>query len=371
MKPATARYRLRRIIVLSCLILSASLTQVPNALGIAGATVAAASQCKPLSSIAANFNGTALGAGDTLWFSSVLKLSGAPAGAAVTVRFDQASVSYVVGGVTTTVAAPSGVVTFSPAATTASTSYDATSNTWHSTVPAGLGGNTFLSGLAVPLPAGLPGGVRPVTWSGHFSSDTPGVGVSWQWAAAAYTRFGADYGALGVKPVDDPQASAYPNSDHAGTPEAERAFVTGGAMGGGGANYTGSYSGTQSSAACPFPAPTATPAPPTTTPSAACTADVPPLCLTGFTASATLVPLNTAVTLTASTNMDVGPTSDYIDIVDQFGAILASCGSGSSCSATVTANSATTKQYTAYLAQSCYPGCGIDARYATISVSWR
>jgi hypothetical protein len=94
----------------------------------------------------------------------------------------------VVGGATTTLAAPSGVVTLSPAATTASIRYDAASNTWYTTVPTGLGGNTFLSGLALPLPAGLPGGVQPVTWSGHFSSDTPGVGVHWQWAAACPGR---------------------------------------------------------------------------------------------------------------------------------------------------------------------------------------
>jgi hypothetical protein len=47
-----------------------------------------------------------------------------------------------------------------------------------------------------------------------------------------------------VKPVDDNKASAYKNSDHAGTPESFKAFVTGGARGGGGSNYTGSWSGT-------------------------------------------------------------------------------------------------------------------------------
>jgi hypothetical protein len=49
-----------------------------------------------------------------------------------------------------------------------------------------------------------------------------------------------------VKPVDDNKASAYQNSDHAGTPEAYRSSVVGGAMGGGGANYTGGDSGTAS-----------------------------------------------------------------------------------------------------------------------------
>jgi hypothetical protein len=82
------------------------------------------------------------------------------------------------------------------------------------------------------------------------------------------------------------------------------------------------------------------------------------------------VPLNTTVLLTASTNSDVGPTSDYIDIVDQSGTILAHCGIGLSCTATVSASVATTVQYTAYLDQSCFPGCGSDTQPATISVRW-
>jgi hypothetical protein len=46
--------------------------------------------------------------------------------------------------------------------------------------------------------------------------------------------------------VDDNQASIYKNSDHAGTPENFKASVTGGATGGGGSNFTGSYSATGS-----------------------------------------------------------------------------------------------------------------------------
>ena len=77
-----------------------------------------------------------------------------------------------------------------------------------------------------------------------ISSDTPGVTVNWKWAAAVYTSFSTNNNGLGVKPVDDNQASAYKNSDHAGTPETFKSFVTGGARGGGGSNYTASYSAT-------------------------------------------------------------------------------------------------------------------------------
>ena len=59
-----------------------------------------------------------------------------------------------------------------------------------------------------------------------------------------YSQFGTDNSSLGVKPVDASDLSSYQNSDHAGTPESFKSFVTGGACGGGGSNYTGSYSGT-------------------------------------------------------------------------------------------------------------------------------
>lgn len=72
--------------------------------------------------------------------------------------------------------------------------------------------------------------------------------MNWQWGAAAYTNFDTHYNGLGVNPVDDNKASQYKNSDHAGTPENFKSDVTGGARGGGGSNFTGSYSGTGSCA---------------------------------------------------------------------------------------------------------------------------
>jgi hypothetical protein len=120
----------------------------------------------------------------------------------------------------------------------------------------GLAGNVFFDGVAIqaPSPRGFPGGIQPVTWQGMFFSMTPGLSVQRQWAAAVYDNavFGVDYTQLGVKPVDDNQASVYQNSDHAGAPENFKTYLVGGARGGGGSNFTGSYSGT---AACtPTPA---------------------------------------------------------------------------------------------------------------------
>jgi len=46
-----------------------------------------------------------------------------------------------------------------------------------------------------------------------------------------------------VKPTHT-NACLYNDSEHAGTPENKKQFVTGGARGGGGSNFTGSWSGT-------------------------------------------------------------------------------------------------------------------------------
>lgn len=163
--------------------------------------------------------------------------------------------SFTANGTSYVVPVPSAVINFSPDAMVATTVF--CNGQWITTVPlSGLAGKVFLDGVALeaPIPEGFPGGIHDVTWQGMFFSLTPGLKIQWQWAAAVYRYpgFNADYNALGVKPVDDNRASFYPNSDHAGTPENLKPFVRGGARGGGGSNYTGSYSGTGVSV--PFPA---------------------------------------------------------------------------------------------------------------------
>jgi hypothetical protein len=206
-----------------------------------------------VSAISSNFNGTAISPGDWIWFTSVLKVHGLGS-QAVTIGF-MGSIQFSVNGTLYVIPAPSALVTFSPSVTLATTVLS--SGMWITTVPlSGLAGNVFLDGVAAqaPAPDGLPGGIQPVTWQGAFFSMTPGLNVQWQWAAAVYmnSSFGANYNLLGVKPVDDNKASVYQNSDHAGTPENFEPYVVGGATGGGGSNFTGSYSGTE--ACTPAPA---------------------------------------------------------------------------------------------------------------------
>jgi hypothetical protein len=193
--------------------------------------------------ITGNFNGTPIQAGNTLWFTSAFKVNGLHS-SPVTLHFTDDTISFTANGTTYRWNAPDAQVTFSPTAKTAATTFDAATNTWETTLPLQFSGNGFLSALAVPLTGPLPGGIQNVTWQGQFSSDTAGLSVNWQWAAAVYTSFSANYNALNVKPVDDNHVSAYQNSDHAGTPEAFLPDVIGGATGGGGSNFTGSLSAT-------------------------------------------------------------------------------------------------------------------------------
>ena len=195
--------------------------------------------------ISSNFNGTAIPAGASIWFNSVAKVSGLGSGT-VHLNVVNQSISFTANGTAYNLAVPDSDITFSPTATAATTSFNTTTHTWITNLPSNWGpGNLYLGGLSLPLPQGLPGGINPVNWQATFQTDTPGVSVNWQWGAAAYTNFSTDYNFLNVKPVDSNQLSAYKNSDHAGTPEAFRSFVIGGARGGGGSNWTGSYSATQ------------------------------------------------------------------------------------------------------------------------------
>ncbi len=92
-----------------------------------------------------------------------------------------------------------------------------------------------------------------VTWTGNFSTNTAGLKISWKWGAAVYQNnstvagAAADPNLIGVKPTHTNACgylSGSAKSDHAGTPENIAKSVLGGARGGGGSNYTGSWSGT-------------------------------------------------------------------------------------------------------------------------------
>lgn len=199
--------------------------------------------CTPVSScITSGFNGTSINPNNCIWFSANLSATGIPATGA-TVHFNNSQVT--INGVSYNV--PGGAITFSPSATCATTVFDGAQ--WNTTVPLGGSDEILLSGFAFKPTADLK--AASVTWCGDFSADIPGISIKWKWGAAVYTCIcGADYNALNVKPTHS-NACSYQNSDHAGTPEAVKACVIGGARGGGGSNFTGSWSGTAGAGLCP------------------------------------------------------------------------------------------------------------------------
>jgi hypothetical protein len=207
--------------------------------------------CSTQSTIGSNFNGTQINAGSWIWFNANFSAKGIPSTGA-TITFTDSAISTTGRGTPFSSSAPNAQITFSPSATCSSTTFNAMTNTWMTTVPVNGDDEIFLSGITVPVPStGFPDG--KVEWTGVFSSNgVSGISIQWKWSAAVYSTFTSDYNALAVKPGHQ-TACGMSNGDHAGTPEGVnnnnrpwKQFVIGGARGGGGSNWTGSWSGTQS-----------------------------------------------------------------------------------------------------------------------------
>lgn len=201
--------------------------------------------CTAKSSNTANFNGTAIAGGNFIWFNANFSATGIPSTGS-TVTFTSSTISFTANGVNYKLAVPDSSIKFSSSATCASVSFDTVNHRWDVTVPVSGSDEIFLSGLAFPVPAaGLSGGIQNVTWSGTFGTNTQGLSFQWKWGAAVYTSFSTNYNSLAIKPTHD-NACSFNNADHAGTPENAtfQSSVVGGARGGGGSNFTGSWSGT-------------------------------------------------------------------------------------------------------------------------------
>lgn len=192
-----------------------------------------AARADAVSVISSNFNGTSIAGGNTIWVNSHMKVSGLSSTNPTTVNISNVTIAF--GGQTYVM--PDATIIFSPSASSASTSFDSATNRWVSIVPTGqAGADPFMTGLGLLVPSGgIPGGQNPVVMQATFSSDA-NISVDWQWSAAVYTDFSTDYNALGVLSVD--------GGGQSGTPTNFERFVTGGARGGGGSNFTGSNSAT-------------------------------------------------------------------------------------------------------------------------------
>ncbi|PWU16615.1 MAG: hypothetical protein C5B50_13165 [Verrucomicrobia bacterium] len=233
------------------------ITSIKTSLALLASLLLTSAAQATLTTNTLNFNATAIAAdGRYIWFNSVLTPSGIPSTGLTHLYITSSTLAISTDG---TITAPNMTITFDPSLNantvgSASLTYSAVTG-WSETLPAtGLSGNDFLDG--VPWLVTSPAGNANVTWRMNITTDRTGVSLNWQAAAAVYTPFTNNPSLLGVKPVDDNTASVYQNSDHAGTPENYKGDVTGGATGGGGSNFTGSYSPTVS--VTPVPEPTTT-----------------------------------------------------------------------------------------------------------------
>jgi hypothetical protein len=245
------------------------------------------------STISANFNGTPIPGGSSIWFTSSLT-PGAQLTSAGSIDVHSFTVSFSANGINYSCYnhPPVDVLYFSSANTVDQVTYYQGSNSFINNVPIGLSGNTLLAPCILHVPAGgLPGGIHPVTWTMTFESNIQQP-IVWQWAAAVYSQFpaaqfagcgpncyaggetGTRFGDVGIKPMDDvfsqdcvnpsipgsgTATCSAPYGDLAGTPEGVNSsnqpwkrFLIAGATGGGGSNWTGTRTGTGSCTPTPI-----------------------------------------------------------------------------------------------------------------------
>jgi len=181
-------------------------------------------------------------AGSVVWVHAQYNPKGVSTTTKTTVRFT--GVFFVLNGANYPM--PDGVMTFDPAApATSSTHFNAALNQWETLInPKNLSDENFMTGAAIPVDANIMGGGQ-ATITFTTKTDDTGLNFPWQWSAAVYTYWPADWNQAQIQPY-------HGNGLHADTPlntMVQHALVQG-PRGGGGSNYTGSWSAT-GNGACP------------------------------------------------------------------------------------------------------------------------
>ena len=218
--------------------------------------------CTSSSAIEASFNSRPIAEGGSIWFNSAIRVNGLGSDPA-TIFLNDATITFAANGENYSLAVPGATIVFDPAATAATTSFDAASSRWSTIVPSGLSGKTCF------CPAGLCGSGRGSARRDQIGHLVGGVfdGHAPCDRAVAVGRRGlhhgdnrTDYNGLAVKAADDGQSgqgSGQPSQgaslmsrpedngsgqmDFAGKPASVEAFVTAGAGGDGGSDFTGSF----------------------------------------------------------------------------------------------------------------------------------
>jgi len=183
-----------------------------------------------------SWNGFTAPAGSVVWINAHLDPKNVPTNTITTVAFT--GVTLVVNS--TTYALPNGTVVFDPTVSTPMTVVNP-DGSWTTTVNPATSGDIFFDGQAIPVDSNMQnGGHGNTTSTLSFSTNSTdnALDFSWQWSAAVYTSWPGN-AAANIEPV---QA----NGLHAGAPQntAVQKTLIQGPRGGGGSNFTGSWSGT-------------------------------------------------------------------------------------------------------------------------------
>jgi hypothetical protein len=179
-----------------------------------------------------------------VWVHAQFKPTGVPSNTSSTVQFT--GVSFMLNGISHPM--PDALVTFDPAApyvsTTTFTGTPGTSSAlWTTTInPNNLSDENFFVGAAIPVDLTLTGGGQATI---QFTTQTTvtGLSFSWQWSAAVFTYWPSDWNQALIQPY---HGNGPTGSQHADTPDnplVQRSLIQG-PRGGGGSNFTGSWSST-------------------------------------------------------------------------------------------------------------------------------
>ena len=174
------------------------------------------------------------------WVHAQFKPTGVSAATTATVQFTD--VSFVLNGIKYPM--PDGVVNFDPnAPSTSTTTFSGTPGTtsalWTTTInPNFISDENFFVGAAIPVDPAIAGGGK-ATIRFTTQTDDTGLSFSWQWSAAVYTYWPSDWNQAMIQ-------AYHGNGRHADTPnntQVQKSLIQG-PRGGGGSNFTGSWSAT-------------------------------------------------------------------------------------------------------------------------------
>jgi hypothetical protein len=182
-----------------------------------------------------SWNGFTAPAGSVVWINAHMDASNVPKNTSTVIYFT--GVTLVVN--TTSYALPNGQVVFNPATSTPTTVVNA-DGSWTTTVNPAFNNDIFFDGQAIPVDANMENGGHGNTGSTlSFSTNSSDSALSfqWQWGAAVYTSWPGNAPA-NIEPVHAGQQAGAPLN-----PAVEADLIQG-PRGGGGSNFTGSWSGT-------------------------------------------------------------------------------------------------------------------------------